>query len=350
MKSSASVSSLCLCMALSWGCASSWPRAEELGSEDARAQARRRAKAALQNGRAHPADRETAAQLLGELGDPCAGCVSILGRVLLETSAPDALRARAAWSLGRLHDPESADPLIESLATDTGPLASSYILDALWSKEDLVFTAPEVQADLAEALNVFMARQGKQSPRTARSLQARVATLPVSVRVLDRAIGMWLHEASSLNEAALVRAIRTVLRRLDEGQELRRRSPDAAWIEVREAVYFLQRASVVGGPKLRRRVWATTGNRAGEALLAKAVAEAFFGTEVPVPGRPTHAPAASERFIGAWLGQRVLLARPSVRAALYEDLLLWESSPEVFRLLFDLAQARELDLVRELAP
>lgn len=337
-------------LALASGCASGWPRPAELGSEEARAQARGRAQAVLTDARAHPADRESAAQLLGELGDPCGGCVPSLARVLRDRSAPDALRARAAWSLGRLQDPETADALIESLGGASGELGPRYIIDALWAKEALIFGAPELQADLAEALNVFMAKHGKAAPRSARALQARVATLPVSVRVLDRAIGHWLEEPSPLHEAALLRAVRTVLRRLDEGREQRQRSPDAAWVEVREAVYFLQRASVVGGPKLRRRVWASLGARAGETLLAKSVADAFFGAEGPVPGRPTHTPSASERFIGAWLGERVLLERPSVRAALHEDLLLWESSPEVFRLLSELAALREVDLVRELLP
>jgi hypothetical protein len=231
-----------------------------------------------------------------------------------------------------------------------GERAPEYLLDALWTKQDQIFSDPELQADLAEALNAFIAKQKRRSPSSARAMQRRVSTLPVSVRVLDRAIGAWLEEASPIREVVLVRSIRTVLRRLDDGREERQRRPDQAWVEVREAVFFLQRASLVSGPSVRRRVWSTIGGRTGEALLARAVAEAFFGAEAPVPGRPTHAPRPSERFVGAWLAERVLLSRPSVREALRADLLLWESSPEVFVLLADLARSRDIDLVRELAP
>lgn len=337
-------------LALSLGCAGGWPSPGSLGSDEARAEARARAKAALRDPGADPADRETAAQLLGELGEPCPDCVPLLGRVLVDRRAPDALRARAAWSLGRLEQPDSAEVLIGALAEAEGELTAAYLLDALWSKEHQVFGDPELQADLAEGLNGFIARRGKRTPRTARALQARVATLPVSVRVLDRATAAWLEDPTAARQAILARAVRTVLRRLDEGLVERRRNPDAAWVEAREAVYFLQRAAVVGGPELRRRVHVALGQRAGEGLLAKAVADAFFGAEVPVPGRPTHAPRASERFIGAWLGERTLLTRPSVRAALHHDILLWESSPEVFRLLCELARARELELIEELHP
>ncbi len=332
------------------GCASGWPKASELGSMEARRGGQERAKAALQAAGAHPADREQAAYLIGQLGDPCAGCVLVLGRVLSDSRAPDPLRAQAAWALGRLGEPSTVDALIESLNAAPGPRAAEYIVDALWSKHDFIFADPEVQADLAEGLNVFAAKLGDRAPASSRALQARVATLAVSVRVLDRALGGWLETENPLNEAALVRAIQTVLHRLDEGRDERHRRPEEAWIELREAINLLQRASIVAGPRVRRRVWVTLGARAEEAPLARATAEAFFGASAPTPGRPTHRPHPGDRFLGAYLAERVLLARPSARAALHDDLLLWESSPEVFRLLADLARSREFDLVRELAP
>ena len=332
------------------GCVSGWPRPTDLESEPERHLARERAKASLQDRTSPPVDRERAAELLGLLGDPCLGCVSVLGGVLSNPEEPDRLRAWSAWALGRLGEPATLDALVSGLSARVGPRASEYLVDALWSKHELIFGDPELQADLAEGLNTFLAQSGEKASSSALALQARVATLPVSLRVLDRALGNWLEAKDARAAANLTRATGSVFRRLRESRHDRSSRPEQAWVELREAINLLQRVSLVADTRVCHSVWATLGHRADEAMVARAAAEAFFGAHAPVAGRPTVREHASDRFLGAYLGERVLLSRPSVRAALRDDVLLREHSPEVLRMLADLARQQELDLVRELAP
>lgn len=108
--------------------------------------------------------------------------------ILKDTSAPTSVRQWAAWALGESRTDLAYQQIVGTMDIQMDDAVAYYALDALGKLFPLKVRGDEDVERVTEQLNSLAAKQSKTLPRIYHVVLQRIASLPVLVRVMDKAI------------------------------------------------------------------------------------------------------------------------------------------------------------------
>ncbi|MCK6548566.1 HEAT repeat domain-containing protein [Myxococcota bacterium] len=285
--------------------------------------------------------RKAAAKALGRLRAGSPRVIDALARGLGRRGTSSELRAMCAWALGELRSPGSLDALVAALGAPLDATTGEYVLEALAKHSALLSVSEEQLVRVVEAMVFFAANQRDRPPAIYDVLAAKTRTLPVSVRVLDRA---------------------TVEARASLGDGARLAAAYAAAYEVLERIAASRAEILASGTgwrvQLEAAIAATERTFELEDPRTKALALVYLGrlAELPeVAGTAStllSARASDERpalrLIAAWALARLMLRDPTARLVLARDVLPREVEGAVLALLAELSPRGDGDTLQKI--
>lgn len=108
--------------------------------------------------------------------------------VLKDTSAPSSVRQWAAWALGESRTDLAYQQVVGTMDIPMDEPVAYYVLDALGKLFPLKVRQDEDVDRVTEQLNSLAAKQSQTLPRIYHVVLQRIASLPVLVRVMDKAL------------------------------------------------------------------------------------------------------------------------------------------------------------------
>lgn len=288
--------------------------------------------------------RRAAAKTLGRLRHGSPAVLGRLGAVLADDAEPGELRAYAAWALGEERSPGALDELLRGLRGRVDATTGAYLLEALAKHYALLSASEDRLVEVVEALVYFAGNQRGRPPGIYDVLSARTRTLPVSVRVLDRATSESAARAGDpAATAAMYAATYELLDRIAASKpEIL--ADGARWqTQLEVAIRTAHHAFAAEDPRTQVMTLGYLGQLAELRPVALPAAEVLVGPSGAVPSRPTLARSTAIRLLAAWALARLQLHAPGPRVALARDVLPREVERAVLRLLADLSR-REGDL------
>lgn len=271
------------------------------------------------------ARRVAAAWVLGRLRRPAEAAISALS-LGLDGRTPEAVRIASAFALGELRTSESLDPLVAALASPhVSERLGRHLLQAIAKHAAVLAGQPGRAVALAESMTRFGAslRAGSVPPPALDLISARVRTLEVDVRVLERAVAAYRARPRVDTGAALYAAAFELLSRLETDRA--QLAVAQARVRVAEAVDTAHEAALVGERDTERLVLWFLGRVAEEPLYARPSARAL--------AKAASQGGAGVRLLRAWALARSELVARTARRALTHEVLLAEGDSAVLSAL-----------------
>lgn len=283
--------------------------------------------------------RLAAARVLGRLRPATPEVIGALGGVLDDTTEEPELRAYAAWALGEQRSDASLARLQAGLQRPLDELTGRYVLEGLAKHYALMAGSDERLVSVVEAMVFFAANQPNRPPPIYDVLGARTRTLPVNVRVLERAVDDAARGASDPRRiAAMYQATYEALERLERARGEITAGAATYTVQVESAVRAAHRAFLLEDPHTQVLALWYLGRLADLDRVALATAESFVGAEASNPLRPTLSRSTALRLIAAWTMARLSAPAPGPRRALAADILPGEVERVVLGLLADVSR------------
>jgi hypothetical protein len=297
-----------------------------------------------------PAVRASAAKVIARLGTTSPEVIASLGRALADESEPDEVRVFAAWALGELRSEGALAELTRALRTQLAERCGERVLEGIAKHDAIIARDPDRFVEIVESMVYFAANQPGGAPPLYDLLGARTRTVPVSVRVLDRAIDRATKSGSNADHGAAYQAVFDLLFRLEGSRSEIAATPDAWRARIAEAARAARRALTIGDERTAVLVLWYLARLADSPEIALPISEALVGARSELGDRPTRSKDRTLRFIAAWAVARMQLHALGARRALLLDVLASRVEPEVLRMIGDLSsREEEHDLVQKLS-
>jgi HEAT repeat protein len=295
--------------------------------------------------RGHVSLRTAAAKTLGRLHRPHPRAIAGLGAIAIDPSEPAELRTMAAWALGEMRSPESLDPLVDVLRTPLDARTGHFVLEAI-AKHYAVMTTDEARlVEIVESMVYFAGNQQEEVSGFYDVLGARLRTVSVNVKVLERAIDSVAEKRTPEQLAEVYTAAFELLARLEATKEEIAAGPAAWKTRVDESVRQSQRVLSIEDERSELLVLWYLGKLARLREIGRPAADALLGEK----SRPTISRSPAVRLVAAWMLSRMLLYGTGPKHALERDLLPREVDPAVLDLFGGMSKkSGELDLLQKI--
>ena len=129
-----------------------------------------------------------ALESIGKMRTRDSDVIAKIGGILNDTSAPTSVRQWAAWALGESRTDLAYQQISGTMSLAMDDATAYYVLDALGKLFPLKVRGDEDVEHVTTQLNALAAKQSKTLPRIYHVVMQRIASLPVLVRVMDKAI------------------------------------------------------------------------------------------------------------------------------------------------------------------
>ncbi len=296
----------------------------------------------------HVEVRMAAAKTLGRLHRGSPAAIEALGRIAASPEEPAELRSMAAWALGEMRSPASLDRLVQALRTPLDARTGHYALEGIAKHYAVMGTDEQRLVEIVEAMVYFAANQKEELSGVYDVLGARLRTVSVNVKVLERALDTVRSNRSGEQLAEVYTAAFELLSRLDSTRDEIAAGPAAWKTRVDESVRQSQRVLSIGDPRSELLVLWYLGKLSRLREIGRPAADAVIG-EGQQKGRPTRSPSAAVRLVAAWMLSRMLLYGTGPKQELEKDLLPHERDPAVLELFGGVSTKKgELDLLQKI--
>ena len=294
----------------------------------------------------HASVRMAAAKTLGRLHRASPQAIAALALIVRTPGEPAELRATAAWALGEMRSPASLDPLVDALRTPIDPKTGHYVLEGIAKHYAVMTTDEQRLVEIVEAMVYFAGNQKEEVSGMYDVLGARLRTVSVNVRVLERALDAIGSRRTPEQLAEVYTAAFELLARLDSTKDEIAAGPAAWKTRVDESVRQSQRVLSIEDEKSNLLVLWYLGKLARLREIGRPAADAVISAE---KGRPTKSPSPAVRLVTAWMLSRMLLYGTAPKQALEKDLLPHEIDPVVLELFGGVSRKNgELDLLQKI--
>lgn len=272
-------------------------------------------------------ERLAAAKTLGRLRRASPEAIAALDRALSPGDTVD-VRSMSAWALGELRSAASLEPLVRALRTPLDPTTGHFVLEGIAKHYAVLPSDEERLVEIVEAMAYFAGNQRTEVSGMYDLLGARLRTVAVNVRVLDRAVEAVASRRSPEHMAAVYNAAFELLSRLDLSRD-EIAAGAAAWsTRIDEAMRQTQRAYALQDPRLETLIVWYLGKLAVLRELGRPASDALIA-DGSVAGRPSASSSPAVRLVAAWMLSRMMLYGTGPKAALARDILPKEIDPAV---------------------
>lgn len=306
-------------------------------TDEQREDASNKARTYLRDGKADLEVRTAAALALGRMRLATPDNIDGLGGVLSDQTAAPKLRAAAAWALGELRADGALSALASALRTPMDGFVGQYVLEAIAKHDAFLARDQERVVGVVEALVYFAGNQSGRPPAIYDVLGERTRTLPVNVKVLERAIAAAAGR-DPRSVAAMYNAAYELLERIERSKKEILAGSAAYQTQLHAAVEEVQHAMRIEDARTELLTTWYLGRLAELGDVSSPGADMLIGGErADLPKRATISPSLPLRFVAAWTLARLQLGAPGPRRALARDVLPHEIDPVVLRVLADLS-------------
>lgn len=291
--------------------------------------------------------RMAAAKTLGRLRTPRPEAIAGLEAVVTLPGERPELRSMAAWALGEMRSPASLEPLVKALRTPLDPTTGHYVLEGLAKHYAVMSTEESRLVEIVEAMVYFAGNQKTELSGVYDVLGARLRTVAVNVRVLERAVDAVRERRTKEQMAEVYTAAFELLARVGLTKDEIAAGPAQWKTRVEESVVNSQAAYALKDPRTELLVVWYLGKLADLQEIGRPAAAALFG-DGSIEGRPTRSPSPAVRLVAAWAIGRMLLSATGPKRALERDILPNERHPAVLELLGGASRGKgHLDLLQK---
>jgi hypothetical protein len=299
-------------------------------------------------GRGRVPVRLAAAKTLGRLKHARPESIAVLSKIALAPNEDADLRSMAVWALGEMRSPGSLDRLVEVLRTPLDARTGHFALEGI-AKHYAVMSSDEQRlVEIVEAMVYFAANQREDVSGVYQLLDARLRTVSVNVRVLERALDAVRSKRTPEQLAEVYTAAFELLARLDATKDEISAGPAAWKTRVEESVQQAQRVLSIEDQQSGLLVLWYLGKLSRLREIGRPAADAVIGDGVQ-KGRPSISPSPAVRLVTAWMLSRMLLYGTGPKQALEKDLLPKEIDPAVLELFGGVShEDGELDLLQKI--
>lgn len=291
--------------------------------------------------------RMAAAKTLGRLRAARPEAIAALAAVLTLPNERPELRSMAAWALGEMRSPASLEPLVKALRTPLDPTTGHYVLEGLAKHYAVMPNEESRLVEIVEAMVYFAGNQKTELSGVYDVLGARLRTVAVNVRVLERAVDAVRAKRTPEQMAEVYTATFELLARIKVTRDEIAAGPARWKTRVQESMVNSQAAYALKDPRTELLVVWYLGKLADLREIGRPAAESLFG-DGRVEGRPTKSPSPAVRLVAAWTISRMLLYATGPKRALERDILPNERHPAVIEVLGGASRGEgHLDLLQK---